>query len=239
MSSGADRLPRSIELLWGRDEPGSRGPKRGLTLTQVVDAAIDLADKEGFAALSMARVAEQVGVTTMALYRYVDTKDILIELVSDRVIGPPPKIAVGKDWRRGLQQWATAEYEAIKKHPWWLDIPLTAPPLGPNNTAWLETAIAVFDETPVSEPVKVQMVLNLSLYVISRARLLREMSAGADADDAYPTVLQSIIDQETFPALTRAIEGGAFDTDRQANWEDADLRWGLERLLDGYERFVN
>lgn len=93
MDRGA--LPRAVELAWGLDQPGTRGPKKGLSLEQILDTAIELADAEGVTALSMGRVAKALGFTTMSLYRYVASKDELIELISDRVIGPPPVIPDG------------------------------------------------------------------------------------------------------------------------------------------------
>jgi AcrR family transcriptional regulator len=232
-----EEIPKSIQLLWGLDEPGSRGPKKGLSLMQVVDAAIEVCDAEGFAALSMSRLAKQLGFTTMSLYRYVDSKDTLIDLVSDRVIGPPPTIPSGMPWREALEIWAMAEFESIRAHPWWLEIPMTAPPAGPNNMGWLEAGLAAFSETSVPDPIKLQLVMNMSLHVISRTRLVLQMTASSDAPDNYAVVLAQVLDPERFPALLKAISAQAFDMD-EANWEIDDFKFGLARLLDGFERYV-
>src|SRR5690606_29277830 len=91
-AAGAERpLPKSIELMWGLAPAGTRGPRRGLSLEQIVDTAIELADEEGFAALSMNKVAERLGFTAMSLYRYVDSKSTLVEIALDRVLGTPPE----------------------------------------------------------------------------------------------------------------------------------------------------
>src|SRR5690606_24295200 len=114
MSSPApDELPRIVQLAWGLDDRGTRGPRRTLTLEQVLDAAIAVANEEGFAALSMSRVAKQLGFTTMSLYRYVDSKDQLVELAWDRALGPPPELPAEGDWRDRLDAWASAEYRAL------------------------------------------------------------------------------------------------------------------------------
>lgn len=84
-----DPLPQSVQLAWGLSDTGTRGPRRGLTLEQVLDAAIEVAGAEGLEALSMSRVAKQLGFTTMSLYRYVSNKDQLVELAWDRAIGSP------------------------------------------------------------------------------------------------------------------------------------------------------
>ncbi|MFI6173249.1 TetR/AcrR family transcriptional regulator [Nocardia sp. NPDC051052] len=232
---GTSAVAKSFALMWGLDEPGTRGPKRGLSLDQVIDAAIEVADAEGAGALSMSRVAKHLGFTTMSLYRYVDSKDTLITLVSDRAMGLPPQLPVG-DWRAGIEAWGWGVSAAIKQHVWFLDLPLAAPPMGPYNMAWLEAGLAMFAETAVPESIKLQLVLNVSLYMIGRMRVAKEMAAGGDTDE-YPALLGQVLDPQRFPALTRAFTAQAFEDD-DVDWDDADLRFGLDRLLDGYDQFV-
>src|ERR1700742_754238 len=93
------RLPPSLELLWGLREPGSRGPRRGLTLEGIVDAGMRVAQSEGVGALSMARIAKELGVGTMSLYRYVASKDELLTTMVDTALGMPPPAAEDEDWR--------------------------------------------------------------------------------------------------------------------------------------------
>ncbi|MFD6157426.1 TetR/AcrR family transcriptional regulator [Nocardia sp. NPDC060256] len=235
-ANAATALAKSFALMWGLDEPGTRGPKRGLSLDQVVDAAIEVADAEGVTALSMSRVAKHLGFTTMSLYRYVDSKDTLLLLVSDRAMGLPPELPTGVGWRAGIEAWASGVAVTMRRHPWYLDLPLAAPPMGPYNMAWLDAGLAMFAETAVPEPVKLQLVLNVSLYVIGRMRVAKEMADGG-ATDEYPALLSQVLDPQRFPALTRAFAAQAFEDD-DVDWDDADLRFGLDRLLDGYEQFV-
>ncbi|WP_062993067.1 TetR/AcrR family transcriptional regulator [Nocardia anaemiae] len=231
----ASAVPKAFALMWGLDEGGSRGPKRGLSLDQVIDAAIEVADLEGVGALSMSRVAKRLGFTTMSLYRYVDSKDTLIELVTDRVVGPPPELPDDPNWRVRVEAWAWAEVRMIQQHPWWVDLPL-APPMGPRNMAWLDAGLSAFAGTAVPEPVKLQLVLNVSLYLIGRMRMAREMAASAEYD-GYLAALGHVIDPQHYPALASALAHQAFDLD-ETNWAEADLQFGLDRLLDGYEQFV-
>ena len=232
------QLPRAVQLAWGIAEPGSRGPRRGLALEQIVDAAIEVADADGFAALSMSRVAKRLGYTTMSLYRYVDSKDTLVQLVMDRVIGAPPRIDPDLPWRDALRAWAMAEFHSIMRHPWWLDIGLGVPPTGPNNMAWLEVGLSVMGKTALPEPVKFQLVMNVSFFVIGRTRVVRELSASNRDDDAdYGAVMTQVLDPERFPAITAALASSAFDQG-DLDWDESDFQFGLDRLLDGYERYV-
>lgn len=230
-------LPRFVELAWGLNEVGRRGPKRGLTLAEILDAAIELADEDGVAALSMARVAKRLGFTTMSLYRYVESKDELLELIADRVIGTPPEIPSDLPWRTGLEVWARAEYDALMRHRWWLRLPISGAPLGPNNMAWLETALGCLASTPLPEALKVQVALNVSVHVIGRARFTADLVVDAESDN-YAAILPRLIDPVRFPALTAALAGDAFAAD-DVDWEDADFRFALGLLLDGVERIVS
>ncbi len=88
-TSGTGDVHRSLELLWDGGGQPSRGPRRGLTLDRITAAAVALADTEGLGAVSMRRLATELGVGTMTLYRYVPGKAELLDLMLDRVHGEP------------------------------------------------------------------------------------------------------------------------------------------------------
>src|SRR5712691_3973914 len=109
--SGRGDPVRSLELLWGTRERPSRGPKPGLTLEKIVRAAIEVADAEGLAALSMRRVADQLGFTTMALYRHVPGKADLLDVMLDTVAGErTPLDDVAGGWRAKLESAARQDW---------------------------------------------------------------------------------------------------------------------------------
>src|SRR5438874_1240559 len=84
--------------IWERLDAMVRTPQTTLTHPQIAEAAVALADAEGLAAVSMRRLAEQLGVSTMALYRYVANKDELLELMIDAV-GDGVWLEVPTAWR--------------------------------------------------------------------------------------------------------------------------------------------
>ncbi|MGW5110520.1 TetR/AcrR family transcriptional regulator [Nocardia sp. NPDC004123] len=230
-------LPKAVKLLWDLDDAGSRGPKRGLSLDQILNTAVRVADAEGYAALSMARVAKELGFTTMSLYRYVDSKDTLVELLHDRIFDVTPDLPAD-GWRAGLEAWAWAEFHAIRAHDWWLDIPMTSPPLGPNNMAWLEAGMGVLSGLDLAEPLKLQLLVNLSIYVIGRTRFLRDTIQQHDQDQDFTAILTAVLDPGRFPIVSAALANRAFDTD-DMHWEEADFSFALDRLLDGYQVFID
>ncbi|MET8795720.1 TetR/AcrR family transcriptional regulator [Nocardia sp. NPDC004568] len=237
-AAGPDSPPlsKAVALMWGLEPAGTRGPRRGLSLEQIVDTAIELADEEGFEALSMNKVAERLGFTAMSLYRYVDSKATLLEIALDRVVGMPPEIPPGTPWREALELWARAEYRVISRHTGWLHVRMSAPPLGPNNMAWLETGLAALGQTRIPEALKLQLVMNLSLYIIGRARLAEEIKAEEEGSGGDWGIIDRL-DPARFPALTAAVRAQAFEQDDQ-QWATLFFDTGLGLLLDGYERLI-
>src|SRR3954452_1003238 len=96
----------TADFLWQQRARPTRGPKPALTLDQIAEAAIAIADAEGLAAVSMQRVAADLGYTKMSLYRYLPGKNELVAAMIERALQPPP--AVTGPWREALTGWATA-----------------------------------------------------------------------------------------------------------------------------------
>jgi AcrR family transcriptional regulator len=238
----AGPIPSSIALAWGLRGRGTRGPKPGLTLERIAQAGIELASRDGLEAVSMARVAAELGAGTMSLYRYVASKDELLTLMVDIGLGParvPPDIREA-GWRVGLEWWARSVREAYGRYPWSLKVPITAPPLGPNNVAWLEVGLQAMANTPLAEPEKLSTLLLISGFVRNAATLSADMAAAHEAGAPAPTygsILSRLTDPEHFPAIHRAIASGTLDDDEEPNF-DADFDYGLERILDGVDAAI-
>ncbi|NUT49624.1 MAG: TetR/AcrR family transcriptional regulator [Saccharothrix sp.] len=240
-----DDLPAEIALLWGLRETPRRGRRPSLSLEDITGAAIEVADTEGLAAVSMARVAQQLGNSTMALYRYVKSKDELLKLMSDHVLSDPPPAPVDGDWRAGLTRWASAVMTMLRRHPWYARIPLEGPPVGPKNLAWFDSALATFAGTPLREDEKVGLVMGLLTYVQGEIRLTADLAEGfEDNPDAfgrsYARALRAVVDPRRLPALRRVIDAGVFDHDNLYDERDvdADFRFGLDVYLDGVAAYL-
>ena len=131
-------LPASVETAWGIRERPAKGPKPGLSLSQIVDAAVQVASSDGLGAVSMSRVATELGAATMSLYRYVATKDELLTLMVDAVFKDPPAMVPRERWRAALSRWAREHLAVLRRHPWVVRVPLSGPPIMPNQVAWFE-----------------------------------------------------------------------------------------------------
>src|SRR6185437_12008882 len=181
-------LPPSIALAWGRAERPRRGPKPGLSLERIVAAGIGLALTDGLGSVSMGRVAAELGASTMALYRYVPSKDDLLTLMVDTAFGPALGAAqAGHGWRAGLARWAAGIRASYQRHPWVLRVPLSGELLlCPNNLAWLEDALECLAGTPLTEQQKLSAVLLVSGFVRNQATLTDDITAGSGGEAEIP-----------------------------------------------------
>lgn len=240
MSDDSDvTLPPGLDLLWGRRERGRQGPKPGLSLDAIVSAAIDVADAEGLGGVSMARVAKELGYTTMSLYRYVENKDELLQLMWNASAAGAPPIE-GDDWRSKMRSWAMGQWHMLRRRPWVLEMPVVNPPAGPNTLAWLEHAVRAFDDTGLDEAEKLGVVGLISTYTLGEGRMafdVRKSAAQGHPPADYAVVLRAVVDEDTYPALHRAAWSGELD-DLEGTGEEDSFLFGLERILDGIEALV-
>lgn len=238
-----DELPADIAAMWRLRETPRRGPKPSLTLDDIVGAAIEIADAEDLAAVSMARVAERLGNSTMALYRHVKSKDELLVIMSDAALERPDPMPEGVDWRTGLTFWADGVLTAIRRHRWYAKVPISGPPAGPNNLAWFDSALGALKDTGLPEEAKVGVVMGLITYVQGEIRMAFDLAAGyADNPDAFQrfgSTLRRVADPRVYPAVARTVEAGVFD--EVGSFEEdneADFDFGLQLYLDGVAAFI-
>ena len=235
-------LPADVTLLWGLRETARRGRKPSLTVADITRAAIEVADAEGLGAVSMAKVAERLGNATMALYRYVKSKNDLLLLMADAAIGLPPALPEDLEWRDGLTAWVRRVLTALRAHPWVVQIPITGPPVGPNNLAWFDSALGTLRDTGLSEEEKVGVVMGLLTYVQGEARMSIDLSAGFRENPEafgrqYGLALTTVVDPLRFPALSKVVAAGVFDGEVPYD-EEVDGMFGLNLYLDGVAAFI-
>lgn len=235
-------IPASIEAAWGLHERPPRGPRPGLSLERIITAAIAVADADGLAAVSMARVAAELGSSAMSLYRYVASKDELLALMFDAEMGRPPVLPQG-DWRTGLTTWTVGILDSYLQAPWSVRIPIPAPPITPNQIRWLEAALACLSGTSLTEQQKLSTVLVLSGLARGQASLAADLAdavrsaAGADPSAGYGAALARLAPREQFPAVHAAVLSGSLD-DEETDFVHDQLAFGMTLILDGLERLI-
>lgn len=245
MDTNADELPRVLELLWGRDQSGRRGPKPGLTIRDIGAAGVRIADAEGLAAVSMSKVAADLGFTTMSLYRYVASKDDLLTVMLDEGFGVPELEEMpGAGWRDRMTAWARAAHATLLRHPWILQIPLFEPPLSPHQMAWMEAGLQALAETGLTHQERLSSMLLVDVYVRGMTQLTAYMHAAnaetgrteQEADQLYARRLALVLDPDRFPAVAAALRAGSLSD--ESDFAVDEFRFGLETVLDGIAALI-
>jgi len=223
------------ELLWGKQPVPSRGPKPAVTLAGIAEAAIRIADAEGLDAVSMQRIAGELPVTKMALYRYVPGKTELVAVMSDLAIGEPPEHP-GLPWREALHTWAMDLYAGFLRHPWLLQSTIGRRLLGPNELAWMERGVSALTDSGLTGGEQLDSILVITSHVRNIAQQSTTFpghSTGLTEEDIQQSLAEILSTEAArFPSLTTAMRTAAGS-------ENQGLEFGLRRILDGLELLVN
>jgi len=240
----SEDIPRSVAAAWRGREPGMRGRRAGLSLPTIVEAGLRVAVADGLGGLSMSRVASELGAATMSLYRHVSAKDeLLAHMVDAAFAAPPPAPEPDEAWRTGLTRWASAHLAVLRRHRWLVRVPISGPPLMPNQVLWFERGLQSLRATRLSEPEKPAVLLLVNGFVRNQATLEADLLQAAQtsgvalehAGAAYGRLLGSLADPERFPAIHAALAARAFDPPGPPA---DDVQFGLDRILDGIEVLV-
>lgn len=150
---------RALQSAWGLTGPSRRGPQARYTLRDVVETAVGLTRELGLEGVSFAALARELGLTTTALYRYVDTKDDLVDLMIDAAVGAPRRLGPG-DWSTRAERWARRLLARYTEYPWLAEARTYDLPRQPHQLAWLEQLLDVLAEATVPDPAHTAVVLD-------------------------------------------------------------------------------
>ena len=241
--TGTGDPARSMALLWRRRDSAAPVGRSGIFIDGIIAAAIRVADTEGLGALSMRRVAEELGVGTMSLYTYVPGKAELLDVMLDTVVAETARPeSVKGGWRPWLELVARENWQLVRRHPWLIQVSAGRPPLGPGIVAKYDYELRAVDGIGLSE-VEMDAVLTLVLgYVAGAARgaveqTQAEEQTGVSLDEWWYSVsplLDRVFDESRYPVASRVgpVAGGSsYDT-------DATFEFGLQRVLDGIQAYV-
>jgi AcrR family transcriptional regulator len=232
----ATGIPEYVDLAWHGDDGRRPGPRRSLHLHAIAAAGVELADQGGLGRVSMRTVGARLGMTSMGLYRYVQSKDQLLALIIDEALGPPDFPAYGQaGWRDRLSAWAYAARSRLEAHPWVLSVSLPDPPTLPNQIQWTERGLEALQPTRLPETAKLSALLLVNVYVRGQTQLATGLAAGVRPGDnpgrQYARMLLQLADPARFPRLTDAMTQHAAAP--PADFADDAFQFGLSTILDG------
>ena len=190
--------------IWARPEPGSRRPR--FSRDQIARLALEIADAEGFDAVSMRRLAAELGAGTMSLYHYVATKDDLVALMDDALMAEAliPEGEMPPGWREALSEVARRTRAALVRHPWAL-VALQESQFGPNAMRHFEQSLAAVAGTGLEPSAKFELLALVDDYVFGNVLHTAEAKKRAAIAKANPEMVKALIELGT-----AQVQSGAF-----------------------------
>lgn len=223
-----------MSLIWER-EP-YRPKRQALSVERIVDASVAIADAEGIDAVSMRRVAAELSTGTTSLYRYVASRDDLLDLMADAV--QDDHVPLTGDWRVDLEAYAHHERRLWLRHTWLAPLLATRPSLGPNWLRGLEHALTAAAPLTSDIAEAASAVGLIRDYV--RGAVMRELAekqtqqrTGQTEDQwraAVAPYMRKVIESGAYPLVSRMIESADLSPAEQ-------FSSGLRRLLTGIADF--
>jgi AcrR family transcriptional regulator len=245
MRQDADQGP-----IWARPAPGSRRPT--YSREQIAATAIAIADAEGYEAVSMRRIAAELGAGTMTLYHYVQSKDELVALVGDRIMSEIviPDDELPEGWREGMAEIARRTLAIFQRHPWIVEHLGEGDPegAGPGVLRHVEQTLEVAARSGLDLDDQFELAAIVDDYVFGHAmRSLEGVQFGRrraqkDRFDAMVAYVTEQLETGDYPHLRAAAgDDPAAGLARIGHLAADEERFerGLQRVLDGLERWVD
>jgi AcrR family transcriptional regulator len=235
--------PEKNAPIWARPAPGERKPR--FTREQIAEAAVQIADEEGFDAVSMRRVAAKLGAGTMTLYHYVANKDELVALMSNAIMAELviPEDELADNWRDALAQVARRTYDIFHSHGWSFDQMGEGEGTvgGPAGMQHFDQSLRAVAFTGVAPDIQLEIATFLDDWVFGYVK--REVASEIDINEAVPHVAwEYLMDQLAtghYPHIVALVGEGdreeVFGRFVAAYQASERFERGLEMILDGIE----
>jgi AcrR family transcriptional regulator len=210
-------------------------PRRApLTRERVLAAAIDLADRDGIASLSMRKLAQELGVEAMSLYHHVANKDAILDGLIDLVFGEIDLPVGEADWKAAMRRRAISAREVLRRHPWATGLMESRSTPGPATLRHHDAVLGILRNAGFPLELAAHAYSLLDSYIYGFA--LQETSLPFNTPEETAEVAQAMMAEfpaDAYPHLTEI----AVEHVLQPGYSYAsEYLFGLDLILDGLER---
>jgi AcrR family transcriptional regulator len=212
-------------------------PRRApLTRERVLAAAIDLADRDGIASLSMRKLAQELGVEAMSLYHHVANKDAILDGLIDLVFGEIDLPVGEADWKAAMRRRAISAREVLRRHPWATGLMESRSTPGPATLRHHDAVLGILRNAGFPLELAAHAYSLLDSYIYGFA--LQETSLPFNTPEETAEVAQAMMAEfpaDAYPHLTEI----AVEHVLQPGYSYAgEYLFGLDLILDGLERLA-
>jgi AcrR family transcriptional regulator len=212
-------------------QTATSGPRARLSSEQVAAAALELLDREGLEALSMRRLAEQLGVGTMTLYGYFRSKEELLDAVIDAAVADREPFVFDGTWQEQIRRLMHRSRRRLSRHPALVKVRADRPVLRPEALRFAETGLTIlrragFDRTDAARAFRL-----LFTYVFGYVSFSPDETAEKAKRESRAA--SSVLPLDEYPALRDTSEELAEAMAGQETFE-----FGLDRIIDGFEAYL-
>lgn len=243
MATSRAAQPRASVWLAERQAPSRKAAPAGLDRERIVKAAIRLLDSEGLARFSMRALATELGVSTMSVYWYVETKDDLLEMALDAVSGELalPDTAQGDDWREDIRRLATEFRGALAAHPWASRLMGEYLNVGPNSIVLSATAQRVMERSGLPRELLPGALSTVFQFVYGFGTVEgqwaeRCRAAGMTQDEFFQSVVRTVDGRPEIAGQSELMDQRA--RSGVAELRERDFAFALDCLIAGIESMV-
>jgi AcrR family transcriptional regulator len=213
-------------------EPTAQLP---LSRERILQVALQKADTEGIAALSMRKLAQEFGVKAMSLYNHVANKDDMVDGMVDLVVGEIELPRLDVDWKTAMRQRAISAHTVLLRHPWATLALMSRVNVGPAMLRYVDATLACLVEAGFSYPMADYAWNALDSHIYGFTLQALNFPFQADEYAAAAKDYVAMIPPETYPylnQLTHHVMDGRHDGLH-------DFEFGLNLLLDGLETLMS
>jgi AcrR family transcriptional regulator len=218
-----------------RPEPATE-PRARLSRERVLEAAIALAAREGIEALTMRKLADELGAGAMSLYYYVPNKEELLDGMVDVVFSEIEPPSTGGDWKAAMRKRALSTREALARHRWAIGLMEGRTNHGTANLRLHDAVLGCLRAAGFSVEMTVHAYSVLDAYIYGFALQESDMSSETADDFAAEAQRQMHEYQDAladFPHLVEVVGGHV----AKSGYDYAtEFLFGLDLILDGLDK---